>query len=159
MAMAKPSVSQNPSTLLSTIQKIQSSEARLHASHPFASSSDASITLLHDMLDTMNLLTHSLNIYMSIPISNPKLVSLLRQHATISHNIYVVRPFLLSFSHTKPLADRSKHTPDYRRVAYTVWNKLWGRHPVRSKEPRGMVHFPYRDMGCHSRDGDFQRRR
>lgn len=83
-------------TLLSSIQtlraKINVDDALpARAAHQFSASSQDSCALLQDLIQTTHELSHSLNTYMSTPISNPKLVSLLRQQSSISSSLHAVR--------------------------------------------------------------------
>ncbi|KAF8230172.1 hypothetical protein L208DRAFT_1283223 [Tricholoma matsutake] len=74
-----------PPTLLSTIQRYQRQTLPRNVTHSFASSADESYALLQDLSHTAVQLVNSLNIYASTPLSNPKLVSLFRQHSSIVH--------------------------------------------------------------------------
>jgi hypothetical protein len=81
-----------PQTLLSTIQRYQRHNLLpLNVTHPFASSAEESYAVLQDLTHTADQLVNSLNIYASTPLSNPKLVSLLRQHSSIAHTSHQVR--------------------------------------------------------------------
>jgi hypothetical protein len=80
-----------PSTLSSVVQKFQSLEKLpSHVHHPFATDSGESSVLLQDLVHASDQLSHSLNIYLSTQISNPKLVSILRQHGAISQSLHTV---------------------------------------------------------------------
>lgn len=46
---------------------------------------------LHGVIQATNQLSHSLNLYSSMALTNPKLHSLLRQQVTIQHNLHLVR--------------------------------------------------------------------
>ena len=85
-------------TLLSTIQRYQRHNLLPpNVTHPFASSAEESYALLQDLTHTTDQLVNSLNIFASAPLSNPKLVSLLRQYSSIAHTSHQVR---LLFSKT-----------------------------------------------------------
>src|SRR5882762_7505129 len=78
-------------TLLSTIQQFTAHDVlQSSTTHPFAASSEDSISTLRDMIHATNQLSHSLNLYSSISLANPKLVSILRQQTAISNSLYLV---------------------------------------------------------------------
>lgn len=78
-------------TLLSTIQRFTAHDVlQSPAIHPFATSSEDLTTILHDMIQATDQLSHSLDLHSSIPLTNPKLVSILRQQAAISHTLHLV---------------------------------------------------------------------
>lgn len=80
-------------TLLSTIQQFTAHRVFQHlVLHPFTASSEDFTAVLHDTIQATDQLSHSLNLFSSIPISNPKLVSILRQQTTISHTLHQVSP-------------------------------------------------------------------
>jgi hypothetical protein len=86
-------------TLLSTIQPFTAHHVlQSPAIHPFAASSEDSSGILHDMIQATNQLSHSLNLLSSVPLTNPKLVSNLRQQIAISHNLHLVCPSYLGRS-------------------------------------------------------------
>lgn len=79
-------------TLLSSIHKfIVHNDFPVRAVHPYASGSEAPTALLEQLVATADNMSHSLQMYSTMPVSNPKLVSLLREHAAISRSIYTVR--------------------------------------------------------------------
>ncbi|KAF9467288.1 hypothetical protein BDZ94DRAFT_1305379 [Collybia nuda] len=79
-----------PQTLLSTIQRFQKHNILPNnVDHSFASSAEESCTLLQDLINATDQVANSLDIYSSTPWSNPKLVSLLRQHSSIVHRLYL----------------------------------------------------------------------
>ncbi|KAG5649444.1 hypothetical protein H0H81_003851 [Sphagnurus paluster] len=78
-----------PPTLLSKIQKFQKNGViPSNASHPFASSGAQACLHLQDLINIADELAHSLNTYSTTSLSNPKLVSLLRQHSAIDHTLH-----------------------------------------------------------------------
>jgi len=80
-------------TLLSTIQQFTAHDVlQFPPIHPFAASSENSTGILQDMIQATAQVSHSLNLHSSIPLTNPKLVSILRQQAAISHTLHLVCP-------------------------------------------------------------------
>ncbi|KAL4267004.1 Mediator complex subunit 1 [Pleurotus pulmonarius] len=78
-------------TLLSSIHKfIVHNDFPARAVHPYASGSEAPTALLQQLVATTDNMAHSLQMYSTMSISNPKLVSLLREHAAISRSIYTL---------------------------------------------------------------------
>lgn len=79
-------------TLLSTVQRFKSHDfLQKNANHPFAASFENSAAQLQNLIQATDQLSHSLNLHSSIPLSNPKLISILRQEAAISHTVHLVR--------------------------------------------------------------------
>ncbi|KAJ7755727.1 hypothetical protein DFH07DRAFT_743050 [Mycena maculata] len=82
-------MSSSPPTLLSTIQRFKTNELPTHAAHPFSPSAEASCTMLANLIQTTGQLSSSLDSYLAMPLTNPKLVSLLRQQASISQTLHL----------------------------------------------------------------------
>ncbi|KAJ7287378.1 hypothetical protein C8J57DRAFT_1430963 [Mycena rebaudengoi] len=79
-----------PPTLLSTVQKFKVQALPSDGSlHPFSPSAEASCTLLQDLIQTTAQLTSSLDSYSTMPLSNPKLVNMLRQQASMSNTLHL----------------------------------------------------------------------
>ncbi|KAI0930632.1 hypothetical protein AcV5_007296 [Taiwanofungus camphoratus] len=77
-------------TILSVLQALTSPDALSPENvHPFAFNPGSSITLLGKIIETTDQISDSLNTHLSLPLVNPKVLSLFRQHATISHNVYL----------------------------------------------------------------------
>ncbi|KAF8971056.1 hypothetical protein BDZ97DRAFT_1787474 [Flammula alnicola] len=74
-------------TLLSSLEIFQKHDVfPQHAVHPFATAAPESCGLLQDLINTTEQLSHSLQTYeSSTQWTNPKLVSLMRQHTAIEH--------------------------------------------------------------------------
>ncbi|TFK75347.1 hypothetical protein BDN72DRAFT_513121 [Pluteus cervinus] len=80
---------QLPPTLLSTLQSSFRPDAiRPHSFHPFSSSADESFTVLQDLGHKINHISHSLSQYIPAPFTNPKLITQLREHASLSHQLH-----------------------------------------------------------------------
>lgn len=80
-------------TLLTKIQEFTAQDVLQNpALHPFAASSEDATTTLHEIIQATDQLAHSLSSYSSLPLSNPKLVSIMRQQAAISHALHLVSP-------------------------------------------------------------------
>ncbi|KAJ7647522.1 hypothetical protein FB45DRAFT_893657 [Roridomyces roridus] len=84
-------MSSPPPTLLSTLQGFKTHDLPTHATHPFSSSAEASCTMLTRLIQTTSQLSSSLESYSTMSLTNPKLISLLRQQASISHTLHNVR--------------------------------------------------------------------
>ncbi|OCH92496.1 hypothetical protein OBBRIDRAFT_886227 [Obba rivulosa] len=75
-------------TLLSTLQTLASHEALDSQSlHPFSSSPGFPLTLLREISEVTKQVSQSLHAHLSLPLSNPKQLSLYREHATIAHTV------------------------------------------------------------------------
>ncbi|KAI0668479.1 hypothetical protein C8Q78DRAFT_993488 [Trametes maxima] len=75
-------------TILGAFQQFASQDAIASSSlHPFASTPDENISVLRKLLETANQASLSLNAHISLPLSNPKLLSLYRQETIISHAV------------------------------------------------------------------------
>ncbi|PCH43561.1 hypothetical protein WOLCODRAFT_103768 [Wolfiporia cocos MD-104 SS10] len=76
--------------LLSLVQRFLAQQATFttHSTHPFASSPEAPLTLLRDVVETLSQVSHSLSLQLSLPLANPKLLSLYRQQTAISHTLH-----------------------------------------------------------------------
>lgn len=81
-----------PPTVLSALQPFTSPEVLSSSGlHPFSSSPEETITTLQRIVDTTNQAALSLNAHLSLSLSNPKLLSLYRQHSSIFHTVRQVR--------------------------------------------------------------------
>ncbi|KAH9890615.1 hypothetical protein C8Q73DRAFT_704992 [Cubamyces lactineus] len=75
-------------TVLSAIQQFAAQDAFTSDSlHPFALTPDDNIATLRKLLDTANQAALSLGAHLSLPLSNPKLLSLYRQQTNISYAV------------------------------------------------------------------------
>ena len=79
-------------TILSSVQELLSQQilAGTHATHPFASSPNETMTFLNRVVAQTDQMSHALAANLSTPLANPKLVSLYRQHATMSSALHMV---------------------------------------------------------------------
>ncbi|EGN99978.1 hypothetical protein SERLA73DRAFT_72739 [Serpula lacrymans var. lacrymans S7.3] len=136
------SISDTPPTLLSTLQNhslhndlffsksLSSSQSRLSPPHPFSVSSETHVASLRDLIGITNQLAHSLDNPASLAIQDPKLLSLLRQQASIEHTLHLVSmpsiSYFLSLSYTSDnpalLADQNVH-----RTVSSFRNRLSSR--------------------------------
>ncbi|KAF7362076.1 hypothetical protein MVEN_00553200 [Mycena venus] len=83
------SSSNSPPTLLSTVQRFKAHALPTSGAHPFSPSAEASCTMLANLIQTAGQLSSSLDSYLAMPLTNPKLVSLLRQQASISQTLHL----------------------------------------------------------------------
>ena len=110
-------VEMSPS-LLSTIQRYQRHNLLpLNVTHPFASSAEASYALLQDLTLTADQLVNSLNIYAAPLLSNPKLVSLLRQHSSIIYTSHQVRPTVSYSVYAIFIGDIDRQTRAHKKLS------------------------------------------
>ena len=92
-APPQPSESKNalPPTVLSAFQQFTSQDVLPSPTyHPFAASPEEAILTLRRIVDTTNQAALSLNAHLSLPLSNPKLLSLYRQQSSISYTVQQV---------------------------------------------------------------------
>jgi hypothetical protein len=80
-------------TLLSSLAPFQRPDNfPSDAIHPFATNAPKTCDLLQDLINATEQISTSLRLYeASAQWTNPKLVSLLRQHTAIEHTSYTVR--------------------------------------------------------------------
>ncbi|TFK53452.1 hypothetical protein OE88DRAFT_1626688 [Heliocybe sulcata] len=138
-------------TFFTTLQKYATRDTfQASALHPFASSSETSTSELRGLLDAANLLSQSLNLHATLPLSNPKLVSTLRQHANIQSTLYSSEQTIsqtietLRKSHSKasyvediPL-DRPQ-IPTYCLSRLETWGTSAGMECFREEEKEGKI--------------------
>lgn len=92
-----------PPTLQSTLHPFTTSDALpSEPTHPF-SNAEKPWSTLNDIFAATARISESLNAYLSFPLENTKLTSLLRQHTAASHSLNLVRTFPLSFLNAHPL--------------------------------------------------------
>ncbi|KAJ7188498.1 hypothetical protein C8R46DRAFT_1157516 [Mycena filopes] len=82
-------MSSPPPTLLSTVQRFKAHTLPTNGIHPFSPSAEESCTLLANLIQTAGQLSSTLDSYLTMPLTNPKLVSLLRQQASISQTLHL----------------------------------------------------------------------
>ena len=79
-------------TVLSALQQFASQDAFTTGGlHPFASNPEETISSLRRLVETTNQAALSLNAHLSLPLNNPKLLSLYRQQASIAASVQQVR--------------------------------------------------------------------
>ncbi|KAH9915799.1 uncharacterized protein BXZ73DRAFT_92575 [Epithele typhae] len=77
-----------PPTVLSAFQQFTAPEVlSSNSTHPFSSSPEELTATLRRIIETTDKATMSLNAHHSLPLSNPKLLSLYRQQSSISHTV------------------------------------------------------------------------
>ncbi|KAI1784243.1 hypothetical protein LXA43DRAFT_1101647 [Ganoderma leucocontextum] len=77
-----------PSTILSALQQFASQDVLTSDElHPFASSPEDTVSTLRRLVDATNQAALSLNAHLSLPLNNPKLLSLYRQQASIASSV------------------------------------------------------------------------
>lgn len=80
-------------TVLSVVQEIASNDAlsdRMYPLHPYSSNPETVISVLRNIIDATNDISASLNAQVTLPLSNPKTLSLLRQQTQISRTVHNV---------------------------------------------------------------------
>ncbi|KAJ7590744.1 hypothetical protein C8J56DRAFT_541069 [Mycena floridula] len=75
--------------LLSTIQSLKLQSIEPHVTHLFASSAEDVCALLEEIIHTTDQVSNSLNEYLAMPLSNPKLVSIMRQHSGLLRTLHL----------------------------------------------------------------------
>ncbi|EJF62647.1 hypothetical protein DICSQDRAFT_104138 [Dichomitus squalens LYAD-421 SS1] len=87
---APPSETKNilPPTILSALQQFASQDALTSGGfHPFASNPEDTISTLRRLVEATNQAALSLNAHLSLPLNNPRLLSLYRQQASIASSV------------------------------------------------------------------------
>ncbi|KAJ6497863.1 hypothetical protein C8R45DRAFT_984493, partial [Mycena sanguinolenta] len=75
-------------TLLSALQRFKSHALPTNGAHPFSPAAEESCTMLVNLIQTAGQLSSSLDSYLAMPLTNQKLISLLRQQASISQMLH-----------------------------------------------------------------------
>ncbi|KAF9059782.1 hypothetical protein BDP27DRAFT_1340716 [Rhodocollybia butyracea] len=141
-----------PETLLSTIQNFQVYEG-LSSSHPFDSSAEKSCGVLQDIVQATDQLVNSLNQYLSADLTNTKLVSLLRQQATLSRSLHLSDLNIQQTVHAlkqRPKASYGEDIPQDRSVLVDwcvlrceAWGKLVGMETFKDQVGDGNISFVF----------------
>jgi len=80
-----------PPTVLSTLQATPIPDDIAPSSlHPFSSSGEQTVALLHALLDTTERVAHSVNLHSAALVNDSKTVSLLRQQSAGQHTLHLV---------------------------------------------------------------------
>ena len=80
-----------PPTVLSTLQATSIPDDISPSSlHPFSSSGEQTVALLHALLDTTELVAHSVTLHSTTLVNDSKTVSLLRQQSAGQHTLHLV---------------------------------------------------------------------
>ncbi len=90
---AESSQASNSQTILSVVQDFASHDAfsqPLSPVHPFSSDPETSVNMIKSLLDVTAQISGSLNAQITLPFSNPKLISLFKQQTVISHTVHNV---------------------------------------------------------------------
>lgn len=98
--MASSSASQVPPanaaglrTILSVVQEFASHDAlaeRVHPLHPYSSDPETAIDMLRGLIDATTSISGSLNAQVTLPLSNPKLLSLFKQQTALNYTVRAV---------------------------------------------------------------------
>jgi hypothetical protein len=86
----------NPETALSAVLNVAVHDI-LHTEHPFSAGAETSCGALQELLHTSEQLSSSLNVYLSGPVSNTRLVSLLKQHSDLVNSLHNVKMIFTIF--------------------------------------------------------------
>ena len=80
-----------PPTVLSTLQATFIPDDIAPSSlHPFSSSGEQTVALLHALLDTTERVAHSVTLHSATLVNDSKTVSLLRQQSAGQHTLHLV---------------------------------------------------------------------
>jgi hypothetical protein len=92
---AESSSADVPPTVLSTLQATLIPDDIAPSSlHPFSSSGEQTVALLHALLDTTERVAHSVTLHSATLINDSKTVSLLRQQSAGQHTLHLVNDTL-----------------------------------------------------------------
>ena len=112
-----------PPTLQSALHPFTASDALpSEPTHPF-SNAEKPWSTLNDIFAATSRISESLNAYLSFPLENTKLTSLLRQHTAASHSLNLVRTFLFprcAFSHHCQAEQNARETVQALRTEIGV---------------------------------------
>ncbi|KAF5388850.1 hypothetical protein D9757_005667 [Collybiopsis confluens] len=143
-----------PETVLSTIQNFAVYEGlSSDVTHPFAASAESSCAVLQDIIQASDQLVNSLNQYLAVDFTNTKLVSLLRQQASLSRSLHLSD---LNIQQTvRALKQRSKASygediPQDRTALFDwcvsrceAWGKLVGMETFRDQVGESTISFVF----------------
>ncbi|KAJ3519988.1 hypothetical protein NM688_g9223 [Phlebia brevispora] len=92
MASSSATQDANPDlrTIMSVVQDFAAHDAlaeRVHPLHPYSSDPEISISMLRDLIDATSNISASLNAQVTLPLSNPKLLSLFKQQTSLSYTV------------------------------------------------------------------------
>ncbi|KAJ3850061.1 hypothetical protein EV368DRAFT_46079 [Lentinula lateritia] len=143
-----------PETLLSTIQNFKVYDGLpSNVTHPFASSAETSCGILQDIIQASDQLANSLNQYLQADFTNTKLVSLLRQQATLSRSLHLSDLNIQQTLHA--LKQRSKVSygedipqdrtalVDWCVTRCEAWGKLVGMETFKDQVGEGTTSFVF----------------
>jgi len=117
-------------TLFSTLEDIQTNhDVSPQKTHSFASGSEDSCAYLKQLAQTADQITHSLNGYLTLPWSQPKLISLLRQQSSLTSTIRIVKHPVILNSFTAHLTRDSQKTG--QENLSTRYRNMAGPHTVK----------------------------
>ena len=100
-------------TILAAVQEYAAHDALSSSQplHPYSSNPELTLGMLRNLINTTSDIASSLNAQVTMPWSNPKLLSLLRQQTAISHTVHNVshvslfcKTFLTFYRLIKPFA-------------------------------------------------------
>ena len=79
-------------TILSAVQQYAAHDGlnALQPLHPYSSNPELTLSMLRNLIATTSDIASSLNAQVTLPFTNPKLLSLLRQQTAISHTVHSV---------------------------------------------------------------------
>ena len=132
--MSETSEGLNNETVLSYLGKFTGHGAlpatpQPHHLHPFTPvPSDAPVLLLKDLAEKVSVLNNALQMYNSMPITEHKLVSNLRQTSTLIHSLHVVSKLIdrcyAIFSYLEGCELIFSHSRNKRRVNVLIFSEI-----------------------------------
>ncbi|KAJ3749186.1 hypothetical protein DFH05DRAFT_1475820 [Lentinula detonsa] len=143
-----------PETLLSTIQNFKVYDGLpSNVTHPFATSAETSCGVLQDIIQASDQLANSLNQYLQADFTNTKLVSLLRQQATLSRSLHLsdlnIQQTLHAFKQ-RSKASYGEDIPqdrgaliDWCVARCEAWGRLVGMETFKDEVGEGSISFVF----------------
>ncbi|KAJ4468289.1 hypothetical protein J3R30DRAFT_1695143 [Lentinula aciculospora] len=143
-----------PETLLSTIQNFKVYDGLpSNVTHPFAASAETSCGILQDIIQASDQLANSLNQYLQADLTNTKLVSLLRQQASLSRSLHLSDLNIQQTLHAFKQRSKSSYGEDIPQdraalVDWCVtrceaWGKLVGMETFKDQVGEGIISFVF----------------
>ncbi|KAJ3845543.1 hypothetical protein F5878DRAFT_599063 [Lentinula raphanica] len=143
-----------PETLLSTIQNFKVYDGLpSNITHPFAASAETSCGILQDIIQASDQLATSLNQYLQAEFTNTKLVSLLRQQATLSRSLHLsdlnIQQTLHAFkqrsnaSYGEDIPQDRAALIDWCVTRCEAWGKLVGMETFKDESGEGIISFVF----------------
>ncbi|KAI0342145.1 hypothetical protein BDW22DRAFT_1407766 [Trametopsis cervina] len=135
--------------ILSTVEEYASSEAFQQSPHLFSADPDALISQLKELIDSTTQISSSLNAHSTLPLSNPKLLSLFRQQTAITHTVHAAAQTVkqmtatlrkrMDVSYGEDIPLETDALSDWCTARFETWGKLAGMEAFKEEQRDGRI--------------------